>query len=202
MSDKEEVLNQLNDIHSSLVDQEKFVPYNYDVLIMWGVISAILFLTFDVVAKLSIWYSVTYIGVVLAIGFLVEIYFIKKENIKYDLEVFTKTQTFIETIFTFSIIFSIVLTYIFISNSLDIYGYLAWIFLLGFAVYVTGFILNNSKFALVGIINISVSLAIFVFSFIFDPVLFASYVKYVAVLFSSGGFIYLGISIKKEYAVV
>ncbi len=199
---KEKVLNQLHNIHSSLIDKEKFVPYNYNVLVMWGVISAILFLTFETVAKIDIWYSMGYIGIVIGVSFLVEMYFIKKENLKYDLEKFTKAQTFIETVYTFSVIFAILLTYILISSSLEVYAYLSWIFLLGFANFIAGFVLNNKKFTTVGIISISVAFAIFTISFLLSPLYFADNIKFISVLFSSGGLIYLGISVKKDYELV
>lgn len=202
MSEKEEALNQLNQIHSSLIDNEKFMPYNYNMLVMWGIISAILFLTFEMISTLNIWYAIGYIGIVITFGFLIEVYLIKKENIKYDLEKFTKTQTFIETNYTFSLVFATILTFVFVSNSIGTYAYLSWMFLLGFSNFITGFVLNNKNFTAVGIINISVAMAIFTICMIFDPSLVANVVKYIAVLFSSGGFIYLGISGKKDCEVV
>jgi len=202
MDSKEEVLNQLGDIHSSLVDKEKFLPYNYNLLIMWGIISAILYLTFEEVSKMSIWYALGYIVGVLIIGFLFELYFIRKENIKYNLQKFTKVQTYIEANYTFAIVFAVVLTIIFTTNNLIVYAYLSCIFLFGYSDWVSGFILNNRKFTVVGLINMSVSLAIFTICILFNPALIQSSIKYIAVLFSSGGLIYLGISIKKDYELV
>lgn len=202
MSKKEEVLNQLNQIHSSLMDNEKFIPFNYGVLIMWGVISAILILTFDNISIFGVWYGIAYIGGVVILGFFVERYFTKKENKKYDLKEFTLLQKFVETNYTFCIIFAIVLTYIFVSNSVGVYSYLSWMFLIGYADFVTGFVLNNKRFTAVGLLNISASIAIITITFIFSPLVIALYIKYISAIFVGGGLIYLGISIKKECSIV
>ena len=202
MSEKEEVLSQLNSIHSTLVDNEKFLPYNYNVLIMWGFLSAFLFLAFGQVATLGIWYSAGMIAVTIALGFIIEMYFTKKENIKYDIEELTKLQKFIEINYTFSVLFATLLTVIFVSNSIGAYAYISWMFLLGFSNYITGFILNKKRFTVVGLLSITSSVALITISFIFDPSLLNDIAKYMAVLLISGGFIYIGIVTKKEYEVV
>jgi magnesium-transporting ATPase (P-type) len=202
MDTKQEAIEQLNEIHSSLVDKQKFMPYNYNVLILWGVISGFLFLTFESVSSIGIWYGVGLITFTILIGFLIEIYFIKKENKKYELEKFTKLQTFIETNYTFSTFFSTILTFVFISNQLGIYTYLSWMFMLGFSTFICGFVMNNKKFTLIALINIALALAIMTLSVVFTPLFFEPFIKYIATLFIGGGFIYLGITTKKEYQSV
>ena len=61
MNEKEQILEQLDEINSSLFDSQKFSPYNYNVLVLWGFVSALLFLTFDIIASFSIIYSITYL---------------------------------------------------------------------------------------------------------------------------------------------
>jgi len=197
MNEKEIVLEQLNTIESSLLDNEKFMPFNYKILIMWGFISAILILSFENIAKLyTVWYAIGYIVIVTTIGFLVEIYIIKKENKKYDIKSFTKLQKFVESNYTFTIVFATALTYVFISNNLAVYAYLSWIFMFGYADFVTGFVVNCKKFTTVGIINISASIAMVTITFIFGIQVIAPYIKYIAVLFLSGSLIYNGLTLK------
>ena len=199
MSEKEEVLDQLNQIESSLMDSEKFMPYNYNVLILWGLVSALLFLTFDIIASFGILYSISYVGGLIFIVTIIEQYYIKQENIKYDISKFTKTQKFIESTYTFATIISLFLTYLLYVNGLLLYIYLVWIMMIAFVNYVVGFIKNNKYFTSVGIINLSLTFSIFTLSFIFGIDIFSDYLKYIAVVFSSFGCIFIAIKSKKEF---
>jgi hypothetical protein len=194
MYKKEDVLEQLNHIESSLLDSEKFIPFNHKVLVMWGVISAVILLVFERVALYGVWYAIGLIGIVTIFGFMIEIYFTKKENIKYDIKRFTSLQKFVESNYTFTIIFATVLTYIFVSNSLAVYAYVSWIFLLGYGDFITGFVINDKKFTAIGLINMSVSIAIYSIIFIFGSDIIEPYIKYIAVIFVSGGLIYNGLN--------
>ena len=78
------------------------------------------------------------------------------------------------------------------------YIYLIWMMMIAFANYVIGFIINNKYFTSVGIINLSVVFAIFTISFIYSPDIFSEYIKYIAVMFSSFGCMFVGIKSKKE----
>ena len=196
MSEKEQALNQLNQIHSTLVDKEKFLPYNYNILILWGVISAILFLTYEDVAKINLLLSTGYILGFILIGSVIEFYFMKLENKKYDLSSLTKTQIFIESIYGLNTLFGILITNLFISHSLNEYSYIVWIFILGVNKYMVGFATNLKKFTQVGIINIIIAFILFLATLYgIDTHQLG---KYLAVLFVSGGCIYLGITLTKE----
>ncbi len=196
MSEKEEALNQLNQIHSTLVDKEKFLPYNYNILILWGVIAGILFLTYEEVANINLFYGVGYILGFILLGSGVEFYFMKQENKKYDLSTLTKTQKFIESIYGLNTIFGVMITYLLISNSLIEYSYIVWIFILGLNKYMVGFATNLKKFSYVGIINIII--AFLLFSATLYGIETKEVGKYLAVIFVSGGCIYLGLALKKE----
>ncbi len=196
MSEKEEALTQLNQIHSTLVDKEKFLPYNYNILILWGIISAILFLTYEKVAKINLLLSAGYILGFIVLGSIVEFYFMKLENKKYDLSSLTKTQKFIESIYGFNTVFGVLITYLLISNSLNSYSYIVWIFILGLNKYMVGFATNLSKFSNIGIINIIVAFILFLATLYGIDTKDIS--KYLAVLFISGGCIYLGLTLSKE----
>ena len=196
MSEKEEALNQLNQIHSTLVDKEKFLPYNYNILILWGVISGVLLLTYEEVAKINLLLSVGYILGFVLVGSIVEFYFMKKENKKYDLFTLTKTQKFIETVYGLNTIFGVMLTYLLVSNSLTEYSYIVWIFLLGFSKYVVGFATNLNQFSYTGILSIIVAFILFLATLYGIDTKEVG--KYLAVIFVSGGCIYLGLILNKE----
>jgi len=38
MERKEDVLQHLEEIHSTLVESERFMPYNFKAFVMWGII--------------------------------------------------------------------------------------------------------------------------------------------------------------------
>ncbi len=196
MSEKEEALNQLNQIHSTLVDREKFLPYNYNILILWGVISGILLLTYEDVAKINLLLSVGYILGFVLVGSVIEFYFMKKENKKYDLFTLTKTQKFIETVYGINTIFGVMLTYLLVSSSLTEYSYIVWIFLLGFSKYMVGFATNLKQFSYTGILSIIVAFILFLVTF--NGIDTKEIGKYLAVVFISGGCIYLGLILNKE----
>ena len=198
MNEKEQILEQLDEINSSLFDSQKFSPYNYNILVLWGFVSALLFLTFDIIASYEVIYSVGYLASIIFITMLIEKYYIKQENIKYDLEKFTKTQKFIDSLYTFTTIISLFLTYLFFINDMVFYIYLIWIIMIAFTNYIVGFIINNKYFTTVGLINLSVVFSIFTISFIFSPDILSEYIKYIAVMFSSFGCMYIGIKSKKE----
>jgi len=198
MSEKEQILEQLDEINSSLFDSQKFAPYNYNVLVLWGFVSALLFLTFDIIASFSVIYSISYLASIIFFTMLIERYYIKQENIKYDLDKFTKTQKFIESVYTFTTIISLFLTYLFFINDMVFYIYLIWMLMIAFTNYIIGFIINNKYFTTVGIMTMSVVFAVFTISFIFSPDILSDYIKFIAVIFSSFGCMYIGIKSKKE----
>jgi hypothetical protein len=92
MSNKEEVLEQLGQIHGALVDEGKFMPYDYRMLIIWGIISGGLFLTTPYVSSFGLVAMAIYIATTIILGFILETYLTNKINEKYDLEQFTKKQ--------------------------------------------------------------------------------------------------------------
>ena len=196
MSKKEKALNQLNQIHSTLVDKEKFLPYNYKILILWGVIIGVLLLTYEEIAKINLLLSVGYILGFVLVGSVVEFYFMKKENKKYELFTLTKTQKFIETVYGINTIFGVMLTYFLVSNSLTEYSYIVWIFLLGFSKYLVGFATNQKQFSYTGILSIIVAFILFLVALYGIDT--KEIGKYLSVIFISGSCIYLGLILNKE----
>jgi magnesium-transporting ATPase (P-type) len=202
MSNKEEVLEQLDQIHGALIDEEKFMPYDYRMLIIWGVISAVLFLTTPTVSDYSLLVMSLYIASIIASGFLLENYLMKKINKKYDLEKFTKKQKFIETICTIAVFFSLLLSVAFFSKGLITYGFLSWMILLSFANYVMGFVMNNKNFIKVGVFGLVAAAIVFILAILIDDNILSAYISYIAALIIGGGLVYLGFMMKKECNLV
>lgn len=196
------VAEQLNTIHSCLVDKEKFIPYDYRMLVGWGVLSAVLFMTFDMAVSVSMLYGILYAGVLAGFGFLSETYLVKRINSRYDLKRFTKTQTFINVIYVLSILFSLLLTVFFAFHGNAVYAYFSWIVLLGFATYTSGFVINHRKFMITGILNLTVGLALFAAAIVYADSIPLLLAKCLSVVTVSGGFIYLGFNMRREYGLV
>jgi len=57
MSEKDKALQHLSEIKSVLVDQDSFFPYNYNTLVMWGVIGMLMTLFMGVLLKSSLLYG-------------------------------------------------------------------------------------------------------------------------------------------------
>lgn len=197
---KEEALEQLQQIHSTLTDS-KFIPYDYRMMYLWGAVSIVLFLFTGYLFTLSLlWGFVLFVGILTLAG-LIETYFIKKANKKYDIEKCTDKQQFIGTSYNFSMVFAILLMYLFISK--DMMGYIipTWMLLLGIATYSTGFTANNIKMAWVGIVNFCVGSLLYLTAFIFGEQILLSFTHLVAAIITGGGFIYIGYIIKNECEV-
>ena len=195
MESKEDILKQLDEIHSSLLDSEKFMPYNFNVIIMWGVVSILLFLFASYMFEQSIYIGITFLITMLSGGGAVEYFLTKKENKKYDIQNFTKIQKFIEKVFTLNMIFGILISIVLVQNELVSYIYLIWVFLIGVAGYIVGFTINSKIFLKHGTISAIMSLVLFAFNILFD---FSMLNQAFAVISLGFGYIYLGIKLKKE----
>jgi hypothetical protein len=199
MDDKRVAYEQLEEIHASLVDHEKFMPYDYRMLIGWGVVSAFLFLTFEAVTTRSIGFGLLYVASIIIIASLVETYLTKRVNVKYDLPKLTKLQRFVESVYCIATVLALMLSYILISHGLIVYTYISWVSLLGFSSYVTGFVMNHKRVMSVGAGMMASGVVLYVGSFMID---LGPYIKYLAAAVTGGGFIYMGITMKKECDLV
>ena len=168
MSEKEEALQHLSDIKSVLVDKDSFFPYNYNALIVWGVIAMIMSLFMGAIFKTSLVYGTLFSFAVIAAGFIIEKFLVKKVNDTYDLEDCTKKQKFIFIMFCMLTFFAIVLSVLLAKYNLIIPAYTVWIFLIGVGDFALGFILNIKIFTLVSYIKIGVAILIVVATLFID----------------------------------
>lgn len=162
--DENDILNQLDEIQLSLQESEKFIPYNYDLIIMWGVISTILFIFSEIFFVQGIVVGGLFLSCVLGLGFAIEYFFIKKENKKYKLAKFTNLQSFINTLFAFSMIFGVIFTVVLVKITAIIYIPLLWMFIIGFANFSVGYVINGGAFKIFGIVVVGSSLILFAVS--------------------------------------
>jgi len=74
MKDKNRITEQINIIKNSLMESERFMPYDYKMLIMWGIISIVLFLSLENIVKYGLGYTIGFMVIIIGIGFLYEIF--------------------------------------------------------------------------------------------------------------------------------
>jgi hypothetical protein len=148
MSEKDKALQHLNEIKSVLVDKDAFFPYNYNALIVWGIIGMIMSLFMGVILKSSIFYGVIFSIVMMTIGFVIEGFLTKQVNKDYDIENCTKKQKFIAQIFTILTLFAVALSALLAKYGLISPAYIVWIFMCGVGYFAIGFVLNIRLFTL------------------------------------------------------
>ncbi len=206
MSEKDEVLQRLHDIKSTLDDQ-KFFPYNYNALIVWGVISIVLALFLLESLKNDLLYGTLFLVIMVMIGFYIEGFLIKKENTSYDIEDCTKKQKFIFQSYLLTSFFGIVVSALLAKYGLLVPIYMLWIFICGLGNFVVGYTINQKLFSQTGRISMILAICLMVLSiFITDlgslDSVFAR-VTQVAAVFSLGLVpIYHAVVIKKEMKLV
>ena len=161
MANKEEVLQHLHEIKSALVDKDTFFPYNYNALIVWGVIGIIMTLFFPYLIAKSITQGALFAMVVMAGGFVIESLMTKKVNADFDLESCTKKQRFIATLYGVNVSFAILLSVLFAKYQLMVPIFMVWIFVCGLAHFVVGFVLNIPLFTKTGYLNIVSAMVLF-----------------------------------------
>ncbi len=158
MSEKEEVLRQISEIKSHLIDRETFFPYNYNACYVWSLIAMTLTLVMIPSYEYGIAFGTGVTFVFVAIGFIIEGVLTKRINQSYDIEECTKKQQFIMQNFLILALFSIVISMILASQQLYVMIFLSWLFLISMGYFTVGFILNIKNYARMAKFNITLSL--------------------------------------------
>lgn len=162
MSEKDEVLQQISEIKSHLVDKETFFPYNYNACHAWAVIAVILTFVMLPAYEYSIAMGTGVMFVFVTIGFVIEGSLTKKVNESYDIDDCTKRQQFVMKNFLMISLFLIILTTILALH--ELYGliYLSWLFLISLGYFAVGFVLNIKLFTQMGQFNMLMALVLLV----------------------------------------
>ncbi|MCK5853710.1 MAG: hypothetical protein KAG56_00725 [Sulfurovaceae bacterium] len=154
MSEKEEVLRQISEIKSHLVDKETFFPYNYHACYIWATIAVILTFGMTTVYESSILVGTSFVSFFMLIGFTIEHNMVKKINKNYDIEDCTNRQAFIVQNFVMTAIFSILISTVLAMHQLYSIIMLSWLFLVSLGYFSIGFILNIKRFTQLARFNI------------------------------------------------
>ncbi len=168
MSEKDKALAHLSEIKSALVDKDAFFPYNYNALIVWGVIGIIMsFVMPSMIVSSLLWGTVLSV-VLMGICFIVEGFLTKRVNEDYDIDNCTKRQKFIATTFTILTLFSIILTVLFAKHMLITPLFMIWLFAIGFGDHVVGYVLNIKLFSMNGYLSMASSMILLILSLFVD----------------------------------
>jgi len=181
MSEKEEVLRQISEIKSHLVDKETFFPYNYNACHVWSIIAVILTLSMVSLYEYSITVGTIFIFILISIGFIVEGTLTKKVNKSYDIDDCTKRQQFIMMTFLMITLFLIVLGMVFATYKLYSLIMLMWLFLISLGYFAVGFVLNIERFKKMAQFNMVVSLILLVVGSYFNWLVGFEFLFYILV---------------------
>jgi len=165
MSEKDEALQHLSAIKSVLVDKDAFFPYNYNALIVWGVIGIVMTLFMGMLLKYSILTGTVFSLVMMSVGFIIEGFLVKQVNQKYDIDDCTKRQKFITTMFTILTLFAISLSALLAKYDLIPLSYLVWLFCCAVGYYSIGFVLNLSIFTKSAFVKVGASVLLLIVSY-------------------------------------
>lgn len=160
MSEKDEVLQQISEIKSHLIDKEIFYPYNYNACYVWSSIAVVLTLVMIPAYEYSLMLGTLVMFCLLTLGFMVEGFLIKKENENYDLEDCTKNQTFIMKNFVMLSLFGVVMSSILATQGLYTLIFLLWLFLISLGHFSVGFVLNIRSFSRMAQFNVAMVLVL------------------------------------------
>lgn len=196
MEDKDKALKQLDDIHSSIVDSEDKTPLNPNAILLWSFASAIMFLGFEYVLSFNLYYAISFVVGISLISYMIEFFLIRRENYKYDVMNITHNQVMIQWNYNIAIVFAIILTFIFNTNDFGIYSYPSWVFLIAFANFNTGLILNKNSFKLAGIFGLVIGGVMFI-SLPYIELYYLSFIQIVSIVSCSGSLAYISIDLKR-----
>jgi len=160
MSEKEEVLRQISEIKSHLIDKETFFPYNYNACHVWSAIALVLTFAMASLYEYSITIGTALISLLMAIGFIIEGSLTKKVNESYDIDDCTKRQQFIMTTFLMVSLFLIVVGTVLATYKLYSLIMLMWLFLISLGYFSVGFVLNIERFTKMAQFNMIASVVL------------------------------------------
>jgi len=167
---KEKVLAHLHEIKSVLIDKDSFFPYNYNALIVWGVIATIMTFVMPPLMKSSVLQGTLFSLFIMGAGFVIEAFLTKKVNENYDIDNCTRKQRFIASTFTILTIFAITMSAFLAKYDLIVPLFMLWMFLCGFGHFVVGYVLNIRLFTLAGYLSMAAGIVLLAVGFFMnDP---------------------------------
>ena len=166
MSEKEEVLRQISEIKTHLVDKEAFFPYNFNACHVWSAIAVVLTLVMIPAYETSVAFGTTVTTLLVLVGFIIEAVMTKKVNESYDIDDCTRRQQYIMSNFIMIALFAIVFSTLLALYKLYVPIMLLWLFLISLGHLGVGFVLNIKAYGTLAKVNmigamILLSLAIY-----------------------------------------
>jgi hypothetical protein len=185
------------------LEEKKFVPYEPNALIMWGVVTSILFLfTETMIIRFGVVVGGLFLAVCITGAAISEHHMTKKVNQRLKNEELTKKQKFIEMVYIFHSIFGILMTVALVKAEATNLIYVIWIFLIGFVSFIAGHILNQKSFTYHGIASAMIAFGILYMIYFSPNGLVNSGLSYLfrilSVMIIGGGYIWLGLEMKRE----
>jgi len=196
--EKIEAQKQIDIINSIVSDKDRHYPISYKVLINWSILSAIMiYFTPIILENYGMNYMVIFLSIFMSVGLTFDMIDIKKNNIKHEL-IMTPNQKFVMRIWSLMSIFAIVLTALFANKNMSELIYPTWLFSIGLANYITGFLFlkGSCRYAIISII---VGILFFIIDIFIDDKEFLYHIsQYSALLILSGGIFILGLVVRKK----
>ena len=153
MSEKEEVLRQISEIKTHLVDKEAFFPYNFNACHVWSAIAFVLTLVMIPAYEKSVALGTTLTTLLVLVGFIIEAVMTKKVNESYDLDDCTRKQQYIMSNFIMIALFAIVFSTLLATYKLYVPIMLLWLFLISLGHLGVGFVLNIKAYGTLAKVN-------------------------------------------------
>jgi len=153
MSEKEEVLRQISEIKTHLVDKEAFFPYNFNACHVWSAIAVVLTLVMVPAYEKSVAFGTTVTTLLVLMGFIIEAVMTKKVNESYDLDDCTRRQQYIMSNFIMIALFAIVFSTLLALYKLYVPIMLLWLFLISLGHLGVGFVLNIKAYGTLAKVN-------------------------------------------------
>ncbi len=197
MKDKDKALEQLDNIHSYMVDSEDKTPYDSNIILLWALASAVMFLSFEIVLGFGVYYAIFFVIGVSALASGVGFFMTRRENYKYDIAKMTHNQTIMNYDYIIAIGFAIILTMVFNQNDIGSYSYPTWVFLIGFVNLNAGLILNKACFRLAGMFGLVVGALMFGGFLYFGVDYLSHYDRYISTIVCSGSLVYIAMMLKR-----
>jgi hypothetical protein len=184
-------------------NEQKYVPYAPNALIMWGVVLGFLALfTQSLIENIGIAAGGLFLAVFIAIAAYLEYHMVRKSKKNNESKELSKKHKFIENIYIFNTLYGILMTVILVKAGSINLIYVVWIFIMGFTSYTAGHILNQKSFTYHGIASAMIAFGIAYLIFFTPNGLQDTELSYLfrvlGFIIIGGGYIWLGLQMKKE----
>jgi hypothetical protein len=196
--DRQNAQDQIDLINSIVSDKESHYPIRASVLINWSIISAILIYFTPIVHEhYGTEAMVVFLTIFMGLGLFLDIMNIRRINEEMDI-IMTPNQKFVGRLWGVISTFAIIMTSALVAIEQVHLIYPLWLFAIGLANYVTGYLFNNTG-CKYGITAIFVSVVVLLLSHVIDDLHLLFLIgEYSALVFLSGGTLFIGLQLLSD----